>query len=195
MARIRIRKLSDGAHVASIHMHTHPTEGVGDIAGDACITVSGVGADPIEAMSKASLLAERITNDPVLRAILPPQAIMAVQATKQLASAAKQGRRVFKSVWGRLRGKGKKRVAAALAPHVRNAPARPSAIQRAAAIVRDHREAAEDHDEETEDAHDDAHDEDMHDAAEDVQPEDNEQADGPAEEDVPDSEPSEDDAP
>lgn len=78
------------------------------------LTVAAVGDDRADALAKASLIAERIASDPILRAIMPPQAAAAIKAAKGLAAAAKRGPRVLRHFWGRIRGPGKKRLAEAL---------------------------------------------------------------------------------
>ena len=78
------------------------------------LSVSAVGDDRADALAKAALVAERIVNDPVMRALMPPQAAAAIKAAKGLAAAAKRGTRTLRRVWGMLRGPGKRRLAAVL---------------------------------------------------------------------------------
>lgn len=79
------------------------------------ITATAKGADKGSALHAAALLAERIATDPIMSAILPPGTGAALAATKQLAAAARIGLPALKGVWSSIRGKGKKRVARALA--------------------------------------------------------------------------------
>lgn len=78
------------------------------------IVATALGSSKVEALGKAALLAERIANDPVLAALMPPQVTAAITAVKGLAGAAKQGSHVLKSFWHSLHGPGKKRLAKAL---------------------------------------------------------------------------------
>ena len=78
------------------------------------IVASAMGSSKAAALGNAALLAERIASDPVLQALMPPQAMAAIAAAKGLAGAAKLGTGALKSFWGKLHGPGKKRVAAAL---------------------------------------------------------------------------------
>lgn len=101
--RYRYRQTVNGC-VGALDIPTH----VGKL------TVAAVGEDRADALAKASLIAERIVSDPILRAIMPPQAAAAIKAAKGLAAAAKRGPRVLRHFWGRIRGPGKKRLAEAL---------------------------------------------------------------------------------
>jgi len=85
-----------------------------DGASPARVVATALGGSKVEAIGKAALLAERIANDPVLAAIMPPQVTAAITAVKGLAGAAKQGSHVLKSFWHSLHGPGKKRLAKAL---------------------------------------------------------------------------------
>jgi hypothetical protein len=78
------------------------------------IQAMAVGDTRADALKNAALVAERIANDPVLSALMPPQAMAAIKAAKGLASAAQQGSHVLKSFWHSLHGPGKKRLAKAL---------------------------------------------------------------------------------
>lgn len=78
------------------------------------LTVAAVGDDRADALAKAALIAERIASDPILRAIMPPQAAAAIKAAKGLAAAAQRGTRTLRHFWRRIRGPGKKRLAEAL---------------------------------------------------------------------------------
>lgn len=101
--RARFRTVN-GATVGSLSFPT--------VAGG--ISVHAVGDDRADALAKAALVAERIVNDPVMRALMPPQAAAAIKAAKGLAAAAKRGTKTLRRVWGMLRGPGKRRLAAVL---------------------------------------------------------------------------------
>lgn len=90
------------------------------------LTVAAVGDDRADALAKAALIAERIASDPILRAIMPPQAAAAIKAAKGLAAAAKRGTRTLRHFWSRIRGPGKRRLAEAL--HAEAAKAEGSAV-------------------------------------------------------------------
>src|SRR5689334_18261939 len=49
-----------------------------------------------------------------MRALMPPQAVIAIKAAKGLSAAAKRGSHVLKHFWGQLKGPGKKRLAEVL---------------------------------------------------------------------------------
>lgn len=78
------------------------------------LTLAAVGDDRADALGKAALIAERIASDPVMRALMPPQALVAIKAAKGLSAAARRGSHVLRHFWGKLRGPGKKRLAAVL---------------------------------------------------------------------------------
>lgn len=78
------------------------------------VTVAVVGDSRADALGRAALIAERIASDPVMSALMPPQALAAIKAAKGLASAAKRGTRTLRRFWGHLHGPGKRRLAAAL---------------------------------------------------------------------------------
>jgi len=82
--------------------------------GGAGATVAGVGDDRAEALARAASIAHRIATDPVMSALMPPQAQAAIVAARGLAAAAKRGLPVLKSFWRRIKGPGKKRLARAL---------------------------------------------------------------------------------
>ena len=67
------------------------------------------------ALHKAAMIAERIANDPIMRAILPPGTGAAIFAIKKLGAAGRLGLPALRGIWGSLHGPGKKRLALALA--------------------------------------------------------------------------------
>ncbi len=78
------------------------------------MTVAAVGDDRADALGRAALVAERIVSDPIMKALMPPQALVALKAAKGLSAAAKRGSHVLRHFWGKLRGPGKKRLASVL---------------------------------------------------------------------------------
>ena len=79
------------------------------------VNVQAVGGSKAEALMRAATVAQRISEDPVMRALMPPQAQAAIVAAKALSVAAKHGAPQLKKLWKRLKGPGKKRLAAVLA--------------------------------------------------------------------------------
>jgi hypothetical protein len=79
------------------------------------LTVAAVGEDKADALAKAALLAERITSDPVMASMMPPEAASALRTAKGLAAAAKRGLPTLQRAWGMLRGPGKRQLARVLA--------------------------------------------------------------------------------
>jgi hypothetical protein len=78
------------------------------------VVAAAVGDDKADALKKAAVIAERIASDPVMQALLPPQALPAIRAARALATAAQAGSAPLRSLWARLRGPGKRRLAKAL---------------------------------------------------------------------------------
>lgn len=118
-ARVSIKRHNRGyVGTITVRSDAHPdvgVAGVGAIDDDIIIQVGAVGDSGADALLKAGAVVDRIMSDPVMQAILPPQAVVAVKTAKQLASAAKKGGKALRSLWGKIRGKGKKRLAKALA--------------------------------------------------------------------------------
>jgi len=104
-SRIRIRRVGD-SFVGAID--------VGAPGMGARLVISAMAGSKAQALSKAALLAERITEDPVMRSLLPPQALVAVKAAKMLGNAAQRGVPALEMVWNHLQGDGKRRLAASL---------------------------------------------------------------------------------
>ncbi len=102
MTRIRMQRIPPRARGLSESYAAHVTMplgyGVGD-DGDAVISVSGVGWSFGSALRKATSIAKHITDDPIVRAILPPQARVALAAARRLSTAAKHGRAELKEAW------------------------------------------------------------------------------------------------
>lgn len=103
--RFRFKRVPGGV-IGAIEMPTLHAPGK--------IIAASLGDDRADALAKAALVAERITQDPVLRALMPPQAAAAISAAKGLAVAASQGTHALRGIWHRIHGDGKKRLAAVL---------------------------------------------------------------------------------
>ena len=63
-------------------------------AGIASCHVKAKGKSKAEALSRAAALADSISANPILAAVLPPQAALALKATKALAKSAAAGQLV-----------------------------------------------------------------------------------------------------
>jgi hypothetical protein len=112
-ARFRFRNLPDGSCLGAIDVRMPSVPGL--------VTAYSIGDSKADALAKAALVAERITSDPVMSALMPPQALEAIKAAKGLAAAAARGPHVLRSLWGRIHGPGKKRLAQALHDEAVNA--------------------------------------------------------------------------
>lgn len=103
-----------------IRFHDDPdgfTVGAIDVPMPGCpgrMTVAAVGDDKADALHRASLIAERIVNDPIMSALMPPQVHSAIAAAKGLSIAAKRGSRVLRGFLHKLHGPGAQRLAKAL---------------------------------------------------------------------------------
>jgi hypothetical protein len=78
------------------------------------VNVQAVGGSKAQALMRAATIAQRISDDPVMRAMMPPQAQAAILAAKALSVAARAGAPQLKRLWRKLKGPGKRRLAAAL---------------------------------------------------------------------------------
>lgn len=89
--KIRISK-RDGLFIGSLGFDVDNAPGR--------ITATAVASTKAAALSKAASIAERIASDPVLRAVIPPQAMASIKVAKGLAAAARHGlptlRRAFR---------------------------------------------------------------------------------------------------
>jgi hypothetical protein len=92
--QVKFRADND-AVVGALHLPT---------SAGAVVTVAGVGDSRTEALARAALLAERIAQDPVLSAVLPPQVLASIRAAKGIAAGASQGKRALSVLARRLRG-------------------------------------------------------------------------------------------
>lgn len=97
------------------------------------VVVRAEGPDGAAALMHAANLADTLLQDPLLAAVIPPQATMAIAATRHLAEAASAGGGLLRSLWRSIKGPGKRRLAKAI---MRTTP-RVSLI--GAVTTRDHR--------------------------------------------------------
>jgi hypothetical protein len=102
--KIRISK-RDGLYIGSLGFDVENAPGR--------IVATGVAATKAAAVSKAASIAERIVSDPVIRALVPPQAMASIKVAKGLAAAARHGLPTLRRAWGFLSPKSK-----ALAAHL-----------------------------------------------------------------------------
>lgn len=90
------------------------------------LTIATVGGSKADALMRAGTIAQRIADDPVMSALIPPQAHTAIAAAKALSVAAKKGPKALKGLWGKLKGAGKKRLAEALHSEVSGSVKQPN---------------------------------------------------------------------
>lgn len=113
-ARIRVKRIPPRARGLSESYAAQLAIPVGGYGvgndGDAVISVGSVGWSFGSALRKATSIAKHITDDPIVKSMLPPQARAAIAASRKLAKAAKRGRGALKSAWSRLPSGLKKRT-------------------------------------------------------------------------------------
>jgi hypothetical protein len=114
MARVSIKRHHSGGYVGSITLRSNADQrvgvaGVGDIGEDVFVTVGAIGDSGADALLKSASVLDRMSQDPVMQAILPPQAQAAIATTRVLASAAKRGLPTLKKAFGGLFGGHKKK--------------------------------------------------------------------------------------
>lgn len=97
--RYRIQRHNSGGYVGAIELPFRDRP--------AFVSAVAVGDTKADAIAKAAQVAERIASDPVIRALVPPQARAAIAVTKGLASAARRGLPTLRRVWGSLSPKSK----------------------------------------------------------------------------------------
>lgn len=83
--------------------------------GSARLRVVADAGSKAEALARAAAMAEELFKNPLVQAMIPPQAQAAVRSAKLLAGASRGGYKKLRGLWRRLRGPGKKRIAKALA--------------------------------------------------------------------------------
>ncbi len=127
-ARVRIKKHGRG-YLGTI---TVPTYLAGERLG--AVTTAGVGWFPADALAAAAHVAERIADDPIVKAIMPPQATAAIAVVKALSQAAQQGPKALQQTYDQVKGPGKARLANALksSTDAPKADAKPAATATAA---------------------------------------------------------------
>lgn len=104
--RVRVRRL--GADYVG-HLTIHAPD-VGSV-----ITVAGIGSSMARALRRASSVAKRISNDPVMSALIPPQARAAIAAADKLSAAAEGGPPALREAMSQFSGPGAERLARVLA--------------------------------------------------------------------------------
>jgi len=110
--RIRVRPTASG-YVGELVL---PVDGAN------AITVSGWSDNIRGAIRKASAVAARVASDPMLSAMLPPGAALAIQAAQKLSRAADSGKPALKAALNELRGPGAARLARVLRRDVTRRP-------------------------------------------------------------------------
>lgn len=113
--RVRVKRATGGGYVGSLSIGVPHTPGV--------IVVSGWSDSVASALKKAASVAKRITDDPIMSALIPPQAKAGIAAAKALAKAAEHGKAQLQRTMSEFGGPGKQRLAQALAK-ARPQPAR-----------------------------------------------------------------------
>lgn len=101
---------------------------------DEAVIVRANAPSGAQALTAAADLADTLLANPLLAAVVPPQAHVAIAATRELANAAAAGGGLLRSLWKSIKGPGKKRLAKAL---MRTTPVYVSDV--GATVVRDHR--------------------------------------------------------
>lgn len=103
---VRVRRYGSG-YLGTVEV---PTDD-----GSARLRVVADAGSKAEALARAAAMAEELFKNPIVQAIIPPQAQSAVRSAKLLAAASRGGYKKLRSLWRRLKGPGKKRIAKALA--------------------------------------------------------------------------------
>lgn len=98
----RFRQSRDGAWSCSLAIPT--------VGGYSRLTMDG--DDPVEAFANAARLANAIAEDPIVSALLPPQAKVALRAADYLARKAARGE--LSSALRTIRGEGARRLGRAI---------------------------------------------------------------------------------
>ena len=79
------------------------------------VTVRALGDSTVNATQRATALAKAIAGNPIMAALMPPQAVMAIKVGSRLATIAKSGGKpALKAAVKALKGPGAKRLARAL---------------------------------------------------------------------------------
>jgi hypothetical protein len=94
----KIRPAAGGGFDGVIEIPVHP----GMVAGGGKITALAKGADKATALAKAAVVADQIMANPVVAALMPPQAAVAVKAIKALSKSAAVGK--LADVAGKFKG-------------------------------------------------------------------------------------------
>jgi len=83
-----------------------------DPGGDGGVTVNATGESKGEAISRAAVLAEKVMDNPIVAALMPPQAKLAFEVAKKLGVAQNVGK--LADVASTVVGPGAKRLVKAL---------------------------------------------------------------------------------
>lgn len=86
-ARVQIKRAPRGGYVGCVEVET------GAFPGKLMSVAKGI--TKAQALRRAASLAERVAQDPVMRAIMPEAALSAIQTAKTLAAAAQEGPRTL----------------------------------------------------------------------------------------------------
>jgi hypothetical protein len=106
-ARVRINRYRRGGFVGAVEVQTGAFPGA--------LRAVARGATKAQALRRAASLAERVASDPVMRAIMPAQALAAITAAKNLAAAAQDGPKSLASAIDNLSSPAAARLATVLA--------------------------------------------------------------------------------
>lgn len=79
------------------------------------VTVAARGMSRAEALSKAARMAQRIAADPVVRELMPPDVMQALNTLRELADAAQRGPTHLRALASEMDSDGARRVAKSLA--------------------------------------------------------------------------------
>jgi uncharacterized protein (DUF1778 family) len=120
--RVSCRRIGYGSYIGEVDVP------VGDDT-EARITVKAEGDSKAEAIANAAHLAEKIVNDPLVQAVMPPQALAAIKGAKLLALAGRRGLPALGRLWGSIRGSNKRKLALALAREAARRDHGPEAVE------------------------------------------------------------------
>jgi len=107
---LRFKKLPDGTWLAMLTVpgrHEAPKS-------HAAVTTTARGHTKAAALTRAGALADSIMNDPIVSAIIPPQAKVAVAVARNLGRLAQEGMPAVEHAMTSIAGEGKKRLLSAL---------------------------------------------------------------------------------
>jgi hypothetical protein len=109
---IELRKVGD-RYLASITLTPLQSAAIVDGGGAQRLTAHGSStAGKAAALSHAADMAKKILSNPILAAIMPPQAAIAIKAISAISKLAHMGK--IGSIWRRFRGPAMRRLAAVI---------------------------------------------------------------------------------